>query len=143
MEAFHTLAASIMADARVVDKVRLTWSPNRCPTVNTAMVGLHRPAGTLTHDKPCLLGLPSPDMMMAAHHCLDTSYALKFTKIATLATMARRTNVLDLFFLPSAGARKCLDDLLLTGGDLFVGQFQMSMEAEVKRLNADNSDAKA
>ena len=79
------------------------------------------------------------DMMIAALHCLDNglcSILDQFTKITTLATTSRRANVLDALFLPSAGARKRLDDLPLTGVDLFSGQFQTSMEAEAKRLKA-------
>ncbi|XP_033641699.1 uncharacterized protein LOC117301803 [Asterias rubens] len=73
------------------------------------------------------------DMMIAALHCLENglcSVLDQFTKITTLATTSRRANVLDALFLPSAGARKRLDDLPLTGVDLFSGQFQTSMEAE-------------
>ena len=75
------------------------------------------------------------DMMVAALHCLDNGLCTvldQFTRVSTLVTSARRAKVLDALFLPSVGARKRLDALPLTGRDLFAGQFQESMEAEIK-----------
>ena len=79
------------------------------------------------------------DMMVAALHCLDQGLCTvidQFARISTLATSTHRSNVLDALFLPSEGARKCLDALPLMDPDLFAGKFQESMEAEAKRLEA-------
>ena len=58
------------------------------------------------------------DLLVAAFHCLDHGLRTsldQFSLIATLATSARRGNVLDALFLPSPGARKRLESLPLWG----------------------------
>ena len=81
----------------------------------------------------------SPETTGLAFQCLDDCLRIcmdQFIRVSMMATLARRTNVLEAIFLPSDGAQSGLQSIPLLGKDLFGGRFQETMEAEAKRLEA-------
>ena len=79
----------------------------------------------------------SPDMATIALQALDeniSSVFEQFSRIVSLATSVRRSTAIDAMNIPYEGVKSKLQNLPLSGTDLFADKFLDTMESEVKRI---------